>query len=148
MKFGFCNALATFTRLMTHVLDPFVHQFVIVYLDDICIYSKSAEEYIDDIRQALTALRKNKLFIKRVKCFWAKWETEYLGFMVGNGNIRTSPSKVAEVKDWPLPETQKQIKPFVAFRSFYRNFFSPLCRLFGSIDGLVPKVFARASSTM
>ena len=54
------NALATFTRLMTHVLDPFKHQFVIVYLDDICIYSKSMEEHLDHIRQVLMALRQNK----------------------------------------------------------------------------------------
>jgi hypothetical protein len=115
MRFGLCNALATLTRLMTHVLDPFIHHFVIVYLDDICIYSKLPKEHLDHIRQVLTALRKNKLFIKMVKCFSAKRETEYLGFIVGNGSIRASPSKVAEVKDWPLPETHKQIKPFMAF---------------------------------
>jgi hypothetical protein len=122
MGFGLCNAPATFTRLMTHVLEPFIHQFVIVYLDDICIYSKTPEEHLDHLRQVLTALRNHKLFIKMVKCFWAKMETDYLGFIVGNGIVRTSPSKVAAVKDWPLPETQKQVKSFVAFCSFYRKF--------------------------
>ncbi len=57
-----------------------------------------------------------------VKCFWAKRETDYLGFIVGNGIVRTSPSKVAAVKDWPLPETQNQVNTFVAFFSFYRKF--------------------------
>jgi hypothetical protein len=122
MEFCLCSAPATFTRLMTHVLDPFIHQFIIVYLDEICIYSKSLEEHLDHIRQVLTALRKNTLFVKMAKCFWAKRETEYLGFIVGNGNIRTSPSKVAAVKYWPLPETHKQIKSFVSFCSFYRKF--------------------------
>ncbi len=56
MGLGLCNAPATFTRLMTHVLDPFIHQLVIVYLDDICIYSKSSEEHLDHIRQVLMAL--------------------------------------------------------------------------------------------
>ena len=60
MGFGLCNAPTTFTRLMTHVLDPFIHQIVIVYLGDICIYSKSPEEHHDHIRQVLTALRNNK----------------------------------------------------------------------------------------
>ncbi len=69
MGFGLCNAPATFTRLMKHVLDPFIQKFVIVYLDDICIYSKSPEEHLDHIRQVLTALRNNKLCIKMVKCF-------------------------------------------------------------------------------
>ena len=67
--FGLCNALATFTRLMTHVLDPCIHQFVIVYLEDICIYSKTPEEHLDPIRQVLVALRNNKEFIKMVECF-------------------------------------------------------------------------------
>ncbi len=79
-----------YTRLMTHVLDPFIHKFVIVYLDDIYIYSKSQEEHLDHILQVLTALRKNKLSIKKVRCFWAKRETEYLGFSVGNGKLVTS----------------------------------------------------------
>ena len=95
MGFGLCNAPATFTRLMTHVLDPFIHQLVIVYLGDICIYSKTPEEHLDHLRQVLTTLRNNKIFIKMVKCFWAKRETDYLGFIVGNGIVRTSPSKVA-----------------------------------------------------
>ena len=106
MGFGLCNAPYTFTRLMTHVLDPFIHLFVIVYLDDICSYSKSAEEHLDHPRKVLTTLRENTIFIKTVKCFWAKRETEYLSFIVGSGNVRKSQSKVAAVKDWPLPETQ------------------------------------------
>jgi hypothetical protein len=91
------------------------------------------------------ALRKNKLFIKMVKCFWAKRERDYLGFIVGNGIVRTSPSKVASVKDCPLPETQKQVKFLVAFCSFYRKFIyhfadcsaplTDLCRK--SLPGLV-----------
>jgi hypothetical protein len=122
MGFGLCNAPATFTRLMTHVLDPYIHLFVIVYLDDICIYSNSPEEHLTHLRKVLIKLRENNLFIKLPKCFWAKIETEYLGFIVGSGNIRTSPSKLTAVKDWPLPETQKQVKSFVAFCSFYRKF--------------------------
>jgi hypothetical protein len=57
-----------------------------------------------------------------VKCFWAKIETEYLGFIVGSGNVRKLPAKLAAVKDWPLPETQRQFKSFATFCSFYRNF--------------------------
>ena len=70
MEFGLCIAPSTFTRLMTHVVDPFIHLFVIVYLDDICIYSKRAEEHLDDHRKALKTLRENELFIKMMKYFW------------------------------------------------------------------------------
>jgi hypothetical protein len=99
MGFGLCNALTTFTRLMRHVFDPFVHSFVIVYSDDICIYSKTRQEYLDHLRQLLKDVRERALCIKMVKCFWAKRETEYLGFVVGSGIVRTSPSKVVVVKD-------------------------------------------------
>ena len=63
MRFGMCTAPATFTRFMTHVLDPFIYLFVIVYLDGICIHSKSVEEHLDHLRKVLTTLRENKLFI-------------------------------------------------------------------------------------
>ena len=63
MEFGLCNAPSTFTRLMTHVLDPLIDLFVKVYLDDICIYSKLAEEHFDHLRNVLTALRGNILFL-------------------------------------------------------------------------------------
>jgi hypothetical protein len=71
MRFDLCNAPATLTRLMTHVMDPFIHKFVIVYVDDNFMYSKSQEEHFYHIRQVLTALRKNKIFVKMVKLFWA-----------------------------------------------------------------------------
>ena len=87
MGFHLCSAPATFTRVMTHVLNPFIHLFVIIYLDDICIYSKSAEEHLHHLRKVLTTLRENTIFNKLVKCFWAKRETEYLDFIVGSGNV-------------------------------------------------------------
>jgi hypothetical protein len=67
--FGLCNAQNTFARLMTHVLDSFIHLFVIVYLDHMCIYYKSSKEHLDHLRKVLTCLRENKLFVKIVKCF-------------------------------------------------------------------------------
>jgi hypothetical protein len=124
MGFGLCNAPTTFTRLMTHVLEPYIHLFVIVYLDDISIYSNNPEEHLAHLRRVLTKLIENKLLIKTVKCFWAKIDTEYLGFLVRSGNVRTSPAKLAAVKDWPLPETQKQAKSFVAFVHFIANLFT------------------------
>jgi len=72
MTFDLRNTPATCTRLMTHVLDPFIHLFVIVHLDGICIYSKLAEEHLDYLRKVVLSLPNNKLFIKMVKCFWAK----------------------------------------------------------------------------
>ena len=111
---------------MTHVLDPCIHQFVILYLDDIYIYSKSPEQHFDHLQQVLTALRDNKLYIKMVKCFWAKRETDYLGFFVGNCIVRTSLSKVTAVKDWPLLETQNQLNLLWFFARFIVSLFITL----------------------
>ncbi len=69
MGFGLCKALATFTRLMTHALDPFIHQFVFVYLDDTCIYSMSPKEHLDHVREVLMALRKKRYVLKLSSIF-------------------------------------------------------------------------------
>ena len=69
MGFGLCNAPAAFSRLMNHVLEPYINKFVIVYLDAICIYFDSSEQHIDHLRLVLQKLRKHKLFIKMPKCF-------------------------------------------------------------------------------
>ena len=68
-------------------------------------------------------LREHKLFIKMPKCFWSRKETEYLGVIVGNETLRTSPDKIAAIRDCPLLETQKQIKSFVQFYSYHGKFF-------------------------
>ena len=122
MPFGLCNAPATFSRMMNRLLEPYLHKFVLCYLDDIAIYSNSPEEHLDHIRIVLQVLRENKLQIKLKKCFWAKKETEYLGVIAGNGVLRPSPDKIAAVQKWPLPVTQRDVKSFVAFCSFYRRF--------------------------
>ncbi len=115
MGFGLCNAPATFFRLMNHVLEPYINNFVIVYIDDICISSDTLEQHIDHFRLVLQKLREHQLFIKMSKCFWGRKETEYLEVIVGNGTLRRAPDKISSVRDWPLPKTQKQIKSFVQF---------------------------------
>ena len=115
MWLGLCNALATFSRLVNHVLEPYINNFVIVYIDDICISSDTLEQHIDHIRLILQKLREHQLFIKMLKCFWGRKETEYLEVIVGNGTLRRAPDKISSVRDWPLPKTQKQIKSFVQY---------------------------------
>lgn len=122
MPFGLCNAPATFSRLMNKILEPYLNDFVLVYLDDIAIYSNSPEQHLEHLRIVLNVLRENKLHIKLSKCTWGKKETEYLGVIAGNGCLRPSPDKIEAVRNWPLPETQRQVKSFVAFCSFYRKF--------------------------
>jgi hypothetical protein len=99
MGFGLCNAPDTFSRLMNHVLEPYINDFVIVYLDDICMYSDSPEQHINHLLLVLQKLKEHQLFIKIPKCFWGRKETEYLGVIVGNGTLRTAPEKITAVRD-------------------------------------------------
>ena len=99
MGFGFCNAPATFSRLMNHALKPYINNFVIVYLDDMCIYFDSLDQHIDHLCLVLQKLREHQLFIKMPKCFWGHKETEYLGVIEGNGTLRTATHKIAVVRD-------------------------------------------------
>jgi len=102
--------------LLQHFLDLGItcwnlthNYFVIVYLDDICIYSDSPEKHFDHLRLVLQKLREHQLFVKIPKCFRDLKESEYLGDVVGNGTLRKVLDKVAVVRDCSLPKTQKQI---------------------------------------
>ena len=97
MGFGLCNAPTTFFRLMNHVLEHYINKIVIVYLHDICIYSETLEQHIEHLRLVLKRLREHQLFIKMPKCFWGRKESEYLGVIVGNITLRTSPEKTEVV---------------------------------------------------
>ena len=104
------------------MLEPYINKFAIVYLDDICICSETHEQHIAHLRLVLQKLREHQLLIKMPKCFRGRKETEYLGVIVGIGTLRTSSDKIARVRDWPLLETQKQIKSFVQLCSYCGKF--------------------------
>ena len=86
--------LLLFSRLVNRVLEPYIHKFVIVYLDDICIYSETREQHSEHLRLVLQKLREHQLLLKMPKCFWGRKEPEYLGVTVGNGTLRTAPDKI------------------------------------------------------
>jgi len=95
MEFGLCNARVTFSRVVNHVLEPWINKIVIVYFDDICIYSEIPEQHIEHLRLVLQKLREHQLFIKMPKCFWGRKGTEYLDSIVGNGTLRTTLDKIS-----------------------------------------------------
>jgi hypothetical protein len=78
---------------MNHVLEPYINKYVIVYLDDICIFSETHEQYIEHLRLVLQKIREHQLFIKMPKCVWGRKETKYLGGIFGNGTLGTTPHK-------------------------------------------------------
>ena len=122
MPFGLCNAPATFQRVMNTILREGLDKFVLVFLDDILIYSKTLEEHLEHIRAVLGRLREEKFFGRLHKCDFFRTEVEYLGFDVGADGIKPSLSKIKAILDWPTPESVTDVRSFLGLCSFYRKF--------------------------
>jgi hypothetical protein len=116
MPFGLCNALATFQQMINDILRDFLHKFVIVYLDDVFIYSRTMEEHLEHLRLVLQRFKEEGLKLRLKKCFFGLQEMEYLGYTVSARKISVSTKKVEAVADWPVPTTQKEV------RSLYYSF--------------------------
>jgi hypothetical protein len=97
MPFGLCNALATFQRMMNDILRDFLHKFVTLYLDDVCIYSRTLEEHVEHLRLVLQRVKGEGLKLRMKKCFFGLQEMEYLGYSVSAGQISVSTKKVEAV---------------------------------------------------
>ena len=122
------NAPAIFQSMMNRILQPYLNHFVVVYLDDILIYSRTEEEHLKHIDLVLEILKKNKLYANKEKCHFFKTEVEFLGNIVGRGTIRMDPSKISTVTQWPTPTTVTEVRSFLGlcnhFRKFIKDFAS------------------------
>ena len=129
MPFGLCNAPSTFQRLMNTVFEQELNSFILVYLDDILVYSHSIGEHWGHLRCAFDRLRRAKLYARLHKCEFLKDKVDYLGFEVGQDGIRTSPEKVRAILDWPRPLSVHDIRSFLGLASYYRKFIRGFSQL-------------------
>jgi hypothetical protein len=132
MPFGLSNTPNTFIRLMNQVLCPFNVKFIIVYFDDILIYSKSKDEHIEHIRKVLKVLREQKLYVNLEKCSFMTNEVVFLGYIVTSESIQVDPNKIDAINNWPIPQSVHDVRIFYGLASFYRRFiknFSTLTAL-------------------
>ncbi|GKC10106.1 putative reverse transcriptase domain-containing protein [Tanacetum coccineum] len=129
MPFGLTNAPAIFMDLMNRVCKPYLDKFVIVFIDDILIYSKSEEEHEVHLKTILDLLKKEKLYAKFSKCeFWLQ-EVQFLGHVVNRDGIHVDPSKVESVKNWKTPESSTEIRSFLGLAGYYRRFIENFSKI-------------------
>jgi hypothetical protein len=122
IPFGLCNSPSTFQSLMNHVLRPFLCHFVLVFFDDILIYSQTWLAHVTHVDQVLHHLSKHKLFLKQSKCAFGVSKVEYLGHIVGKDGVRVDPKKIEAMQNWPCPKTLKILRGFLGLTGYYRKF--------------------------
>jgi hypothetical protein len=139
MSFGLMNAPAHFMYLMNSVFMPKLDQFVVVFIDDILVYSKSMEEHEDHLWIVLQHLWENQLYAKFNKCeFWIK-EVPFLGHMVSPEGIMVDPSKVKEVLDWKPPTTMSDVRSILGLAGYCRRFIPNVSKIANPVTELMKK---------
>ncbi|THG98618.1 hypothetical protein EW145_g7394 [Phellinidium pouzarii] len=123
MFFGLCNSPATFQMFMNDIFRVIItEEAILIYMDDILIFSDNLEDLRRKTNRVLNVLRENDLFLKPEKCIFEVQEVEFLGMIIRPNNIHMDPVKLAGIQQWPEPHTVKQLRSFLGFCNFYRRF--------------------------
>ena len=143
MPFGLVNAPATFQRLMSTVFSDMNFESILLYLDDVIVYSSTVEEHISRLSQVFQRLRQHNLKLKPSKCHFLQRSVQYLGHIVSADGIATNPEKIEAIAAWPVPKCKKDVRGFLGITGYYRKFIynyaqiaRPLFALIGGKRGI------------
>jgi hypothetical protein len=139
MPFGLTNAPITFMRLMDEVLRAFIVKFVVVYFDDILIYSKSIDEHIDHLHAVFNALHDTCLFGNLEKCTFCMDRVLFLGYVVTLQGIKVDQAKVEAIHSWPIPQTLSHVRSFLGLARFYCRFVKDFSTIATPLNELTKK---------
>jgi hypothetical protein len=139
MSFDLTNAPAFFMHLMNKVFMDYLDTFVVIFIDDILVYSKSEAEHEKHLRLVLQRLREHKLYAKLSKCeFWID-EVPFLGHVISKGGIAVDPRKVKDVLDWVVPQIVKEVRSFLGLAGYYRRFIENFSKISKPLTSLLEK---------
>ena len=139
MPFGLTNAPATFIDLMHRVFHPYLDRFMMVFVDDILIYSETEEDHEDHLKVVIQTLRDHQLYAKFSKCeFWLT-EVRFLGHVVSASGVSVDPEKVEAVMSWERPKSVFEIRSFLRLAGYYRRFIEDFSRLAAPMTKLTQK---------
>ncbi|XP_073510888.1 uncharacterized protein [Phyllobates terribilis] len=139
MPFGLCNAPAVFQELVNDIFRDLLYSCVVVYLDDILVFSPDLQTHRRDVRQVLLRLRQNHLFAKYEKCLFEQTSLPFLGYIISQTGLRMDPEKLSAIEKWPRPEGLKAIQRFLGFANYYRLFIPHFSSRTAPISALTRK---------
>ena len=119
MPFGLSNAPAAFQRFINEIFGDLLDIYVVVYLDNILIYSNNLEDHRGHVKEVLKHLQAHKLYASPAKCAFHKESIEFLGFILGPEGLTTDEQKVKVIWDWPVPRRLREVQSFLGFSNFY-----------------------------
>lgn len=139
LPFGLTNAPATFMHLMHQIFRPHLDAFVLVFLDDILVFSKTLEDHRKHVATVLELLKKNRLYAKESKCELFQTSVEFLGHIIDREGVHMMTDKVKAIKDWPIPKSIEDIRSFLGTIGYYRRFIRMFSEIAQPISSLLSK---------
>ncbi|MCO5558561.1 hypothetical protein L7F22_012146 [Adiantum nelumboides] len=139
MSFGLTNAPASFNRLMQDIFKPYLDDFVLVFFDDILIYSKDEADHEGHVRKVLEILRQHQLYAKESKCTFCSLQVSYLGFIISADGISVDPEKIEDIVEWPQPTSVSEVRGFLGITGCYRIFVKDCALIAAPLTGLLKK---------
>ena len=125
---------------MNSIFRPYLRQFILVFFDDILIYSRTFDDHLQHLTIALQVLRDNQLFAKLRKCFFVQHNIEYLGHVISSQGVITDPKKIEVIMNWPQPATLKQLRGFLGLTGYYKRFVMNYGKITKPLTDMLKKI--------